>query len=115
MRALAFLGAMIFAAPAFAQLAGSPLQNPPVSIAGPFSVSGTTSLKADAQLGGASMTTATGELGLTKIAASGSAPGAGAMKFDVVAGTNGGTCKLIAYAGTSATPVTVVDNVGSGC
>jgi hypothetical protein len=56
-----------------------------------------------------------GEFDLTKISPSGSAPGAGNLKLAVVTGTTGGTCKLIAYAGTSATPVTVVDNVGSGC
>jgi hypothetical protein len=56
-----------------------------------------------------------GEFVASKITASGAAPGAAKMKFDVVAGTTAGTCKLIAYAGTSTTPVTVVDNVGSGC
>ncbi len=43
------------------------------------------------------------------------APGAGFAKVYWVAGTNGGTCKLISYAGTSTTPVTIVDNVGGGC
>lgn len=56
-----------------------------------------------------------GELGLSKITASGTSPGAGFMKFAVTAGTNVGTCKLIAYAGTSTTPVTIIDNVGAGC
>lgn len=65
--------------------------------------------------GGGTFTASTGELGMTKITASGTAPGAGTAKFDVVAGTAGGSCKLIMYAGTSATPVTVVDNVGAGC
>lgn len=60
-------------------------------------------------------TLATGELGLAKISASGTAPGAGSLKVEAVAGTNAGTCKIIAYAGTSTTPVTLVDNVGSGC
>lgn len=50
-----------------------------------------------------------------KVTASSTAPGASTMKLEVVAGTNAGTCKLQAYAGTSTTPVTVVDNVGSGC
>ncbi len=45
----------------------------------------------------------------------GTAPGAGTAKFAVVAGTSGGTCKLIMYAGTSTTPTTVIDNVGAGC
>ena len=56
----------------------------------------------------------TGEIGLTKITASGSAPGAAGGKFELVCGTNSGTAKLIAYAGTSTTPVTIVDNIGSG-
>lgn len=59
--------------------------------------------------------TVTGEVALGKISASGSAPGAGVLKFEAVAGTTGGTCKIIAYAGTSTTPTTVIDNVGSGC
>ena len=60
-------------------------------------------------------TVSAGEFGATKIAASGVAPGAGFAKMEWVAGTAGGSCKLIAYAGTSATPVTIVDNVGTGC
>lgn len=44
-----------------------------------------------------------------------SGPGAGFLSVEVVAGTTSGSCKLIAYAGTDATAVTVVDNVGSGC
>jgi hypothetical protein len=35
------------------------------------------------------------------------------LKIAVVAGTNAGICKIIA--GTSATPVTIVDNVGADC
>lgn len=68
------------------------------------------------QIGSASnFTLSTGELGLAKISASGTAPGAGSLKFAAVAGTNAGTCKIIAYAGTSTTPVTLVDNVGGSC
>jgi hypothetical protein len=55
------------------------------------------------------------ELLMQKKTASNTAPGAGLLKFQVVAGTTGGTCKIIAYAGTSTTPVTIVDNVGGGC
>ncbi|HXA24011.1 MAG TPA: hypothetical protein VNW90_17125 [Acetobacteraceae bacterium] len=54
-------------------------------------------------------------MGLTKMAADSAAPGAGVLKLEATAGTNAGTCKIIAYAGTSATPVTIADNVGSGC
>ena len=43
------------------------------------------------------------------------APGAGKLILFAVAGTTSGTCKLQAMAGTSTTPTTVVDNVGSGC
>ena len=68
-----------------------------------------------ASIGGSGATLATGEEALAKISASGSAPGAGYLKFEAVAGTNSGTCKIIAYAGTSTTPVTIVDNVGGSC
>ncbi len=44
----------------------------------------------------------------------GTAPGAGKARMYWVAGTTPGTAKLIAYAGTSSTPVTIVDNVGGG-
>lgn len=52
---------------------------------------------------------------MPKITATAAAPGAGKLQFEVVAGTTGGTCKIIAYAGTSTIPVTIVDNVGAGC
>jgi hypothetical protein len=58
---------------------------------------------------------ATGEQAFAKITASGTAPGVGFLKLAATAGTTAGTCKIIAYAGTSTTPVTIVDNVGSGC
>lgn len=64
---------------------------------------------------GTPATLSTGEQAMAKITASGTAPGVGFMKFEATAGTNAGTCKIIAYAGTSTTPVTVVDNVGTGC
>lgn len=56
-----------------------------------------------------------GEMAFAKISPTGLAPSAGFLKIEAVAGTAGGSCKLIAYAGTSTTPVTIVDNVGSGC
>lgn len=61
-----------------------------------------------------SMTLTTGAMSLTKITASGTAPGAGLGKIELVCGTNSGTAKLIIYAGTSGTAVTIVDNVGAG-
>ena len=60
-------------------------------------------------------TLSTGEFALAKISASGTAPTAGFLKMEATAGTAGGSCKIIAYAGTSTTPVTLVDNVGTGC
>lgn len=50
-----------------------------------------------------------------KSTASAVAPGAGNAAFRWLAGTNAGTCKLVGNAGTSATEVTIVDNVGGGC
>lgn len=65
-------------------------------------------------IGTASLTLTTGALGLTRIASSASAPGAGGGKLELVCGTNAGTAKLQVYAGTNATPQTVLDNIGSG-
>jgi hypothetical protein len=73
-------------------------------------VSATTTLST----GAASLTLTTGAVGLSKMTASGSAPGAGGAKLELVCGTNAGTAKLIIAAGTSATAVTVVDNIGAG-
>jgi hypothetical protein len=42
------------------------------------------------------------------------APGATGMKIETVCGTNSGTAKIIVYAGTSNTPTTLLDNIGSG-
>ena len=67
------------------------------------------------QVGGTGAVASSGELALSKITASATAPGAASLKLEAVAGTNTGTCKIIAYAGTSTTSVTIVDNVGSGC
>lgn len=61
-----------------------------------------------------SMTLTTGAYSLAKITASGTAPGAGMGKVELVCGTNSGTAKLIIYAGTSGTAVTIVDNIGTG-
>lgn len=55
-----------------------------------------------------------GELGFAKITASASAPGASGAKLAVRCGTNAGSAKIVAYAGTSSTGVTVLDNIGSG-
>lgn len=71
-------------------------------------------------VGASSSNTTNGEMRTTtysaaKISDPGTAPGAALVKIIAVAGTNAGSCKLVAYAGTSTTPVTIVDNVGSGC
>lgn len=68
-----------------------------------------------AQLGGSTALTLTaGAVGLPRITASASAPGASGSKLEVVCGTNAGTAKLVMYAGTSTTAATVADNVGTG-
>jgi hypothetical protein len=60
-------------------------------------------------------TTDANPLLLSKNAIADSAPGAGYASFKAVAGTNAGTCKIVIKAGTSATPITLIDNVGTGC
>lgn len=66
------------------------------------------------EVGAASLTASTGELAITKNVASGVAPGALGGKIALVCGTGSGTAKLIAYSGTSATPATILDNIGGG-
>lgn len=68
----------------------------------------------DAGNGVAALTLTMGAVGLTKMTASASAPGATGGKLELVCGTAGGSAKLVAYAGTSGTAVTVLDNIGSG-
>jgi hypothetical protein len=51
----------------------------------------------------------------TKNTQTATAPGAAKADIRWLAGTNAGTCKLVANAGTSATEVTIIDNVGGGC
>jgi hypothetical protein len=55
-----------------------------------------------------------GPILMQKNAAKSSAPGAENLRMEVVCGTNAGTAKLQAYAGTSTTPVPILDNIGSG-
>lgn len=54
------------------------------------------------------------QISIKKCTSSAVAPGAGFAQLRVEAGTNAGTLKIVAYAGTSATGVTVVDNIGAG-
>jgi hypothetical protein len=65
-------------------------------------------------IGNPILTLTDGALGLKKITASASAAGAAGLKIEVVCGTGAGTAKLTAIAGTSATPVTILDNIGAG-
>lgn len=65
-------------------------------------------------VGASALTLTTGAIGLSKMTASASAPGAAGGKMEFVCGTNAGSAKLVIYAGTSGTAVTVVDNIGAG-
>lgn len=56
-----------------------------------------------------------GQLVMSKITDPNTAPGAGKAQFTLEPGTTSGTCKLVVRAGTSATPVTIADNIGAGC
>lgn len=72
-------------------------------------------IAASFQTGGSALLTLTaGALGMSKMTASASAPGAAGSKFEVVCGTNAGTAKMVMYAGISGTAVTVIDNAGTG-
>lgn len=64
--------------------------------------------------GAGALTLTTGAVGMSKMTASASAPGAAGGKIELVCGTNAGTAKLVAYAGTSGTAVTILDNIGAG-
>lgn len=83
------------------------------SSAGPIGIG--RSVASGVQLGGSTALTLTaGAVGIPKITASGTAPGATGGKIELVCGTNAGSAKLIAVAGTSSTAVTILDNIGSG-
>lgn len=56
-----------------------------------------------------------GEFAMAKITDPATAPGAAVVKITAEAGTTGGTCKLVARAGTSTTATTILDNIGTGC
>lgn len=60
------------------------------------------------------LTLTTGAVGMAKMTASASAPGAAGGKLELVCGTAGGSAKLVVYAGTSGTAVTIADNIGTG-
>lgn len=60
------------------------------------------------------LTLATGQIGIQKITDPAAAVGAAGGGVFLVCGTNAGTAKLVAIAGTSATKVTIVDNIGAG-
>lgn len=85
-----------------------------VTIPGTLGVTGAVTMSGTASIGGGALTLTTGALGLSKMTASASAPGAAGTKLEAVCGTNAGSAKLVMYAGTSGTAVTIVDNVGTG-
>ncbi len=63
------------------------------------------------------LTLTQGALGMQRqgtVTGSASAPGAGGAKLEIVCGTNAGTAKIVAYAGTDASPYVVLDNIGAG-
>lgn len=78
------------------------------------STGGKTTVAGPLTLGSGSLTVSAGSVGLSKITASAAAPGAGGGKIELVCGTTAGTAKLIAYAGTSGTATTILDNIGTG-
>jgi len=65
-------------------------------------------------VGTTSLVLTSGAIGMDKMTASASAPGANGAKLELVCGTNAGSLKLTVAGGTSATPVTIIDNIGSG-
>jgi hypothetical protein len=67
------------------------------------------------EAGGVGAKVLAGDVAMAKGSNIATGPGTGYLKLEVVAGTNSGTCKLIAYAGTSTTPTTIADNIGGGC
>jgi len=77
-------------------------------------VTGAAKMNTSLSVGGSALTLTTGALGLSKMTASASAPGAAGGKLEFVCGTNAGSAKLVVYAGTSGTSVTIIDNIGSG-
>lgn len=56
-----------------------------------------------------------GDVTIGKTLSSAVGPGFGALTLRVRPGSNPGTCKLVAAAGTSTGEVTIADNVGSSC
>jgi len=68
------------------------------------------------QIGATPLALSAGQFGLPTLTSlvGVAAPGAGGGKITLACGTNAGTAKLIATAGTSTTAVTIVDNIGAG-
>jgi hypothetical protein len=71
-------------------------------------------LTANATLGPTALSINSGGLGFDTVTAVASAPGAAGGKIEWRCGTGVGSLKIVAYGGTSATGVTVLDNIGSG-
>lgn len=65
-------------------------------------------------LGRGTVSTGPGSIGLQRPPVAVGAPGPVGIRVEMACGTQAGTARLVAYAGTSATGRTVVDNVGHG-
>ncbi len=76
---------------------------------------GSLNLAGAVYVNGSVMLDSSGNLGAAKQGGVPAAAGAGSCRIFIVAGTNAGSCKAQMICGTSTTPVTLVDNVGSGC
>ena len=60
------------------------------------------------------ITLSPGVLAMPVVAASGTAPGAAGAKLELVCSATAGKARLQVYAGTSTTPVTILDGIGAG-
>jgi hypothetical protein len=76
---------------------------------------GTVAATTGIEAGGIGAAILGGDVAIAKGSNPATGPGAGYLKLEVIEGTNPGTCKLIAFAGTSSTPTTIADNIGGGC
>ncbi len=67
-----------------------------------------------ASVGSATLSISPGSFGITRITTSATAPGALGGKLELICGATAGTARLVVYAGTSATPKTIIDSIGTG-
>lgn len=97
---------------AFTSLSGSPDNGIDIGpVGGTFrQINAGTSMNIGATL----LTRDAGEIGLNRRTAAASAPGAAGAKLAIVCGTAAGSLRIQILGGTSTTPVTIVDNIGTG-